>query len=56
MFQQEYPTPLIFVLYVSDLQDWLEHSAAPTYADDTTTLTSTGTVEETMQKMEQDSN
>ena len=28
-------SPLIFVLYVSDLGDWLEFSKAFTYADDT---------------------
>ena len=47
-------SPLIFVLFVSDLQDWLQHSSAPTYADDTTTGTTGTTVEETLQKMEVD--
>ena len=28
-------SPLIFVLYVSDLEDWLQFSKAFTYADDT---------------------
>ena len=48
-------SPLIFVLFVSDLQDWLLHSSAPTYADDTTTGTSCKTVEETIKNMETDS-
>ena len=33
-------SPLVFVLYVSDLEDWLECSSAITYADDSTTGTS----------------
>ena len=49
-------SPLIFVLFVSDLQDWLKNSTAPTYADDTTTGTSAKTVSETMQLMEEDAN
>ena len=32
-------SPLVFVLYVSDLEDWLECSSAITYADDSTTGT-----------------
>ena len=47
-------SPLIFVLFVSDLQDWLSHSTAPTYADDTSTGTSSTTVEDTLEKMEED--
>ena len=47
-------SPLIFVLFVSDLQDWLVHSTAPTYADDTTTGTSTTTLAETITRLEED--
>ena len=47
-------SPLIFVLFVSDLQDWLSHSTAPTYADDTSTGTSGTTVQDTLKKMEED--
>ena len=47
-------SPLIFVLFVSDLQDWLHHSSAPTYADDTSTGTHGKTAQETMEKMEVD--
>ena len=45
---------LIFVLFVSDLQDWLEHSTAPTYAVDTTTGTSDFSVEVVIKKVEED--
>ena len=47
-------SPLVFVLFVSDLQDWLKHSTAPTYADDTTTGTSANNLEDTLEKMEED--
>ena len=47
-------SPLVFVTFVSDLQDWLQFSTAPTYADDTTTGTSSKTVEETIRRMEID--
>ena len=49
-------SPLIFVLFVSDLQDWLAHSTAPTYADDTSTATSSSTMDETIKNMEEDAN
>ena len=47
-------SPLVFVLFVSDLQDWLKHSTAPTYADDPTTGTSANNLEDTLEKMEED--
>jgi exonuclease III len=47
-------SPLIFVLFVSDLQDWLKHSTAATYADDTTTGTSGYNLAETLAKLEED--
>ena len=47
-------SPLIFVLFVSDLQDWLVHSKAPTYADDTSTSTIGKTMQDTLSKMEED--
>ena len=49
-------SPLIFVLFVSDLQDRLIHSTAPTYADDTTTGTSGYDLVETKAKLEEDAN
>ena len=30
-------SPILFVIYGADLEDWLKHSAAHTYADDTKT-------------------
>ena len=47
-------SPLVFVLFVSDLQEWLSFSTAPTYADDTTTGTSTDKLETTISQMEAD--
>ena len=49
-------SPLVFVLFVSDLQEWLTHSTAPTYADDTTTGTSAKTIAKTIELMEEDAN
>ena len=49
-------SPLIFVLFVSDLQDWLEHSTAPTYADDTTTGTSGFFLDQVLKNVEEDAN
>ena len=39
---------------MSDLKDWLKYSSAPTYADDTTTGTSTDRLETTLSNMESD--
>ena len=47
-------SPLVFVLFVADLEEWLEHSSAPTYADDTTTGTHGWSVQETLKLMEID--
>ena len=47
-------SPLVFVLFVADLEEWLNHSSAPTYADDTTTGTSGRSVKETIELMEID--
>ena len=44
------------MLFVSDLQDWLIHSSSPTYADDTTTGTSSTNVTDTIKLMEEDAN
>ena len=49
-------SPLIFVLFVSDLQDWLHHSTAPTYADDTTTGTSSRSIDTMISNLEEDAN
>ena len=47
-------SPLIFVLFVLDLQDWLTHSTAPTYADDTMTGTSSRCVTTMIRNLELD--
>ena len=47
-------SPLVFVLYVSDLEDWLEFSAAFTYADDTSSSVSGKDLDEVIRKMEID--
>ena len=49
-------SPIIFVLYVSDLEDWLNHSSAFTYADDTSTSISDTDVLKVIRKMEEDAN
>jgi len=49
-------SPLIFVLFVSDLQEWLHHSSAPTYADDTSTGTSNTCPEKMIKNLESDAN
>ena len=45
---------LIFVLYVSDLEDWLEFSRAFTYADDTSSSISGKNLDDIKKKMEID--
>ena len=47
-------SPLMFVLYVSDLESWLKWSAAKTYADDTTTRTSAKNIQVMIKRMEED--
>ena len=45
---------MAFVIYVSDLEDWLEFAISLTYADDTTTSISADTIEEVKKKLEID--
>ena len=47
-------SPLVFVMYVSDLEDWLDGSDSITYADDTTTFTSGPDLGEIISRMEKD--
>ena len=47
-------SPLIFVLYVSDLDLWLKWSSAKTYADDTTTGTSHKLLSTMLKRLEED--
>ena len=49
-------SPLIFVLYVSDLEEWLEWSSATTFADDSTTVVADADESKMKEKMEQDTN
>jgi hypothetical protein len=47
-------SPLVFVLYMSDLEDLLKQSEATTYADDTGTYSSGQNIEEVVPKLEHD--
>jgi hypothetical protein len=47
-------SPLVFILYMSDLEDWLKQSEATTYADDTGTISSGQNIEEVVPKLEND--
>ena len=47
-------SPLLFIIYVADMEDWTEHSGVFTYADDTSTDTSSKNIEEVLQRMEKD--
>ena len=47
-------SPLIFVIYGADLEDWIAHCSAFTYADDTSTSSNGKTDEEVMKKLEED--
>ena len=47
-------SPLAFVIYVSDLEDWLEFARSLTYADDTSTGVSAISMEEVIKKLEID--
>ena len=47
-------SPLIFIIYVADPEDWLIHSTASTYADDTETYVSGTILDEIISKLEED--
>ena len=47
-------SPIIFIIYGADLEDWLRHSLALTYADDTSTSVKGKTIEEVLAKLEED--
>ena len=49
-------SPLAFVIYVSDLELWLQFAVSLTYADDTSTRVSAPTIEEVINKLEIDAN
>ena len=47
-------SPLIFVIYVSDLSQWLKHSVAGTFADDTQSSVSGFDLQTVNSKLEED--
>ena len=47
-------SPLIFIIFGADLEDWIKHSHAFTYADDTQTNCSGNTDKEVILKLEED--
>ena len=47
-------SPLAFVIYVSDLEDWLEYAISLTYADDTSTSVSGKCIFDVLKKLEID--
>ena len=47
-------SPLVFVIYVSDLNQWLKHSVAGTYADDTQTSVAGKNLQIIKSNMEED--
>ena len=47
-------SPLLYILYVADLEEWLVHSKASTYADDTKTGVSGTNLDEIKKKLEED--
>ena len=49
-------SPLVFVIYVSDLSRWLKHSVVGTYADDTQSSVSGNLISEIKRKLEEDGN
>ena len=47
-------SPIIFAIYVADMQLWLKHSSALTYADDTSSSVKDKRIEEVVRKLEED--
>ena len=45
-------SPMAFVIYVSDLEDWLGYAISLTYADDTSTSISGKSIEEVLRKLQ----
>ena len=48
-------SPVLYIIYVSDFENWLKHSSASTYADDSGTAVIGEKIEEIIPKMEEDS-
>ena len=53
-FNQSILPPILFVIYGADLEEWLHHSAAHTYADDTKSSVTAKRMEEIKMKLEAD--
>ena len=47
-------SPLIYIIYVADLEDWLIHSSASTYADDTETSVTGQDIKTIITQLEED--
>ena len=47
-------SPIIFAMYGADLEEWLKHSKAFNYADDTSTSTKGKKIEEVIEKLSED--
>ena len=47
-------SPLAFVIYVSDLEDWLQYAISLTYADDTSTSVSGKSINDVLRKLQID--
>ena len=52
--QEEILSPIIFVIYGADMEQWLKHSSAFTYADDTSSSVTGKTIAEVKRKLEED--
>ena len=49
-------SPVLFIIFVADMEDWTEHSGVFTYADDTCTDSSSKISKEVMDRLEKDAN
>jgi hypothetical protein len=47
-------SPVLFSIFVSDMEDWIEHSGVFTYADDLSTNASNSDVNEVIKRLEKD--
>ena len=47
-------SPLLYIIYVSDFEDWLVHSKASTYADDSATGVKGNSISEVVSMLEED--
>ena len=47
-------SPLLYIIYVADLQLWLKHSKVTSYADDTKTCVSHGLLTKVIEMLEED--